>query len=401
MDHGAHKVLESATFRTLHAQNFSRASTQASYVLTDLLERYLTLLSSTAGKFAEHAGRGRSIGVRDAVCALDELGVGIDELKDWCVSEGGEMSGSFGLDCPSSLAHLADGLKQDTDDAFPLHYRPLDDITNERPPDDESEADADAEEEDYETMMDTDVNRAVRSQSRASSPSTSTTRPSYSLPQIQTTFSSPHGHQPLTLLCLQYPTPVHLLGNAHARLAGRPRSTFPISYLHFLRCRLTWDEWLMERQLETVTAEVYYTNKGRATRLLVAGAGTTWLDIGLVKTEIQGQTSISNPTAPVVAAAVSAAQVVTSSDYLSQVPYSESTLSSVPEWHLPQPAPPPSTAPISTRLATPRRSPLLSKRTTTSSRIPLSPTPRTHMATRIPTAIPTLPMASAIRCATK
>lgn len=97
MDHGAHKILESATFRTLHAQNFSRASTQASYVLTDLLERYLTLLSSTAGRFAEHAGRGRNIGVRDAVGALDELGVGVDELRDWWVSEGGEMSGRYGI----------------------------------------------------------------------------------------------------------------------------------------------------------------------------------------------------------------------------------------------------------------------------------------------------------------
>ncbi|KAF7420777.1 hypothetical protein PC9H_011295 [Pleurotus ostreatus] len=325
MDHGAHKILESATFRTLHAQNFSRASSQASYVLTDLLERYLTLLSSTAGKFAEHAGRGRSIGVRDAVCALDELGVGVDELRDWCVSEGGEMSGRYGIKgawLGEFNAHLADGLKQDTDDAFPLHYRPLDDITNGRPPGDEPEADADAEDDDYEMMMDTDVNVLETS-----------------APFIQTTFSSPHGHQPLTLPL----SPISNPGSPSRKRARTASWQAPQHVPNFLP------------PFPTMSTDV-----GPPASLSQEPA-QPGLDIGLVKMEIQGQSSIPNPTAPVVAAAVSAAQVVTSSDYLSQVPYSESTLSSVPEWHLPQPPPPPSTAPISTRLPTPQTEPAFIK----------------------------------------
>ena len=41
MDNGAKKILETVAIKTLHAHNFSRSSTQANQVLTDLLSRYL------------------------------------------------------------------------------------------------------------------------------------------------------------------------------------------------------------------------------------------------------------------------------------------------------------------------------------------------------------------------
>jgi len=91
MDSGAHKLLESATQRTLHAHAFSRSSTQASSVLTDLLSRYLALLTSTCAKYAQHAAR-TNLNVRDAIGALDELGVNLDELKDYCATEGKELN---------------------------------------------------------------------------------------------------------------------------------------------------------------------------------------------------------------------------------------------------------------------------------------------------------------------
>jgi Wiskott-Aldrich syndrome protein len=90
MDGGSYKLLESATHRTLHAHSFSRASSQASHVLTDLLSRYLTLLSSTCAKYAHHAGR-TGLTARDAIGALDELGVGLEELSEYCSSEGREL----------------------------------------------------------------------------------------------------------------------------------------------------------------------------------------------------------------------------------------------------------------------------------------------------------------------
>jgi histone H3/H4 len=91
MDGGAQKLLEEVTIRTLHAQNFSRSSTQASLVLTDLLSRYLTLLTSLCGQYAGHSGRNR-INARDVVVALDELGVNVDELKEFCSTEGLELN---------------------------------------------------------------------------------------------------------------------------------------------------------------------------------------------------------------------------------------------------------------------------------------------------------------------
>ena len=90
MDVGSYKLLESATHRTLHAHSFSRTSSQASHVLTDLLSRYLMLLSSTCAKYAHHAGR-TGLTARDAIGVLDELGLGLEELSEYCSSEGREL----------------------------------------------------------------------------------------------------------------------------------------------------------------------------------------------------------------------------------------------------------------------------------------------------------------------
>lgn len=91
MDTGAKKLLESATYKTLHAHNFSRSSSQATLVLTDLLSRYMTLLTSTCAKYAEHAGR-LNVSIKDTASALDELGVGVEDLKEYCASEARELS---------------------------------------------------------------------------------------------------------------------------------------------------------------------------------------------------------------------------------------------------------------------------------------------------------------------
>ncbi len=91
MDNAAQKLLESATHRTLHASNFSRSSSQASLVLSDLLSRYLALLSSTCAKYAQHAGRTK-LTPMDALSALDELGVSLDELKEYGSTEGIELN---------------------------------------------------------------------------------------------------------------------------------------------------------------------------------------------------------------------------------------------------------------------------------------------------------------------
>lgn len=91
MDAGAKKLLETATIETLHANGFSRASTQATQVLTDLLSRYLSLLAATCAKYAEHAGRLR-LSARDTVSALGELGLDVQELSEYVATEGRELA---------------------------------------------------------------------------------------------------------------------------------------------------------------------------------------------------------------------------------------------------------------------------------------------------------------------
>lgn len=90
METNAFKLLESTTIKTLHAHSFTRSSTQASLVLTDLLSRYLSLLTSTCAQYAQHAGR-TNLTARDALLALDEMGVNVDELGDYASVEGVEL----------------------------------------------------------------------------------------------------------------------------------------------------------------------------------------------------------------------------------------------------------------------------------------------------------------------
>jgi histone H3/H4 len=91
MENGSFKLLESATQRTLHAQNFTRTSTQASIVLTDLLSRYIALLANTCAKYASQAGRS-NLTTSDAISALQEAGLSMEDLADYARSEGREMA---------------------------------------------------------------------------------------------------------------------------------------------------------------------------------------------------------------------------------------------------------------------------------------------------------------------
>ncbi|KAF9029534.1 hypothetical protein BDZ89DRAFT_1065316 [Hymenopellis radicata] len=163
MDNASQKLLESATHRTLHATGFARSSSQASLVLTDLLSRYLTLLTSTCAKYAQHGGRTR-LSSRDAISALDEMGVSLDELKDFGLTEGLELnryaikSSRRAEDLNEFRAQLSEGLKQDLDDAIPLHYAPFEGIEEQDEEDDyeDDHMSVDDEVPSAETRMDED-----------------------------------------------------------------------------------------------------------------------------------------------------------------------------------------------------------------------------------------------------
>lgn len=84
------QILHTTTTRTLHAHNFNKSSTQATHTLTDALSRYLAVLAETCAQYAQHAGR-TGVTIRDALAALEEIGVGVDELREYAESEARDM----------------------------------------------------------------------------------------------------------------------------------------------------------------------------------------------------------------------------------------------------------------------------------------------------------------------
>lgn len=91
MEVGSSKILESVVQRTLHAHNFSRSSSQAVQVLSDLLARYLSLLSLTCAQYAQHAGR-TDMSIYDVILSMEELGLTPEDLVGFYESDGKELA---------------------------------------------------------------------------------------------------------------------------------------------------------------------------------------------------------------------------------------------------------------------------------------------------------------------
>jgi len=108
-------ILDSVILKILHAHSFSRTSSQASGVLSNLVSRYLVLLSSVSGGYAELAGRSK-VNIWDVLSSLGELGVTLEELDEYAASEGKEL----GRYASSSTRRLDDILEFRSN--FPDHY---------------------------------------------------------------------------------------------------------------------------------------------------------------------------------------------------------------------------------------------------------------------------------------
>lgn len=120
MENTAHAHLHRATLRTLHSHNFTSSSSIASHTLTTLYASYLDLLARACAARAQHAGR-TGVGWADAVGALEEVGVTIEELDGWGRTEAGEVGRKYvvaakdkdfyGLDRDKEKAKAGDGGK--------------------------------------------------------------------------------------------------------------------------------------------------------------------------------------------------------------------------------------------------------------------------------------------------
>ncbi|KAJ7774720.1 hypothetical protein B0H16DRAFT_1508051 [Mycena metata] len=131
MEAGSYKLLESATQRSVHAAGFSRASASTTTLLTDLLARYLTLLASSAARYAQHANR-TVVTPADTLSALHDLGFDLTDLKDY-IAEGRELGRYAGVGRAREKGEVV------------LEYAPL-------PIYDEEENDDEEEEEDEEEL---------------------------------------------------------------------------------------------------------------------------------------------------------------------------------------------------------------------------------------------------------
>ncbi|KAF4612033.1 hypothetical protein D9613_003808 [Agrocybe pediades] len=314
MESGAHKLLESAVQRTLHAHAFSRSSSQASSVLTDLLSRYLALLTSTCAKYSQHAGR-TGLTVRDAIGALDELGVSMEELSEYCATEGKELN-RYALysarrveDLHEFKSQLVDGLRQDRDDAIPLEYAycpPK--LLEEEEEDDDEESEEDEEEQEVNNARKPDILTAgsdmdvdsspARTEALRKRPPSRPTTPTLPLSPISNPSSSPQ------------------------RKRARTANWEPPEYIpDFLPPFPTTSEDAPPSPLALGPA---------AHDQPVIPPPTAQIpEVKLEKQPVTLSQSLTSAAA---------------SDILVQVPYSQSSLASVPEWHLPSAAPPPPNA---------------------------------------------------------
>ncbi|KAI9455404.1 hypothetical protein F5148DRAFT_984747 [Russula earlei] len=288
MDASAHKLLETVVLKTLHAHSFTRSSSQASLTLSDLLSRYLVLLATTCSQYAQHAGR-LNITVKDAMCALDELGVSMDELHEYCGTEGDELARYSGHcakrqeDLVEFKASLASGLPVGRD-SIPLIWAPLLDSYLEEV-EEENEGDGGDEEEE----KDEDAT-ATRSTSLPC-------RKTFGGRQLMPPPPQPPSTPPLPLSPVSNPT-------SPTRKRPRTESWRPPPHIPCFLPPFPVERPSLEPEDPSLP-------------LPVEPSSSTQISSSKIE-----------PTAPRVSSANPA-------DYTTIIPYSLSNLASTPEWHLP------------------------------------------------------------------
>lgn len=308
-------MIETIILKTLHAHSFTRSSTQASLALTDLLSQYLVLLATTCSQYAQHAGR-LNITVRDAMSALDELGVSMDELHEYCGTEGDELArysahcGKRQEDLSEFKASLAAGLPVERE-SIPLIWAPLPDSYLEDV--DEEDEDEEEEREDDVEMMDATIAREGKGHVYVP--------PSISQDVAGRQLSPPR--PPSTP-----PLPLSPVSNPTSPTRKRPRT----------------ESWRPPPHVPSFFPPfpVERSSLEPESLSLPPPGGPSTSSTQLLPSKIEPATSLTR---------VSSANPA---DYTTIVPYSLSNLASTPEWHLPSTLreprapvdPPPSQLPI-------------------------------------------------------
>ncbi|EJF60090.1 hypothetical protein DICSQDRAFT_137672 [Dichomitus squalens LYAD-421 SS1] len=302
MDASAKKILETVATKTLHAHGFSKSSTHANLVLADVTSRYLAFLAQTVAKYAEHAGR-HHISVCDAVEAIDELGTSVDELKDYCATEGKDMaryathSAKRLEDLAELKAQLAVGLSHDEDDLIPLEWGPV--------PDD---APSEEESSEYEDEIATPSDEVAKAEVMMVDPQ--------------------HAHS--EDIAMEGEPAVPLKQPLPRRIPTPPLPPSPISRSPSPpRKRQRTASWnhpeYIPDFLPPFPTDGESQRDGSPHPIAPSDSASLPNNTGVVKDE--------RPPTPPLQAQVSTAS--SSADYLTPIPYEQSSLASLPAWHLP------------------------------------------------------------------
>ncbi|CED82832.1 Bromodomain transcription factor [Phaffia rhodozyma] len=104
-------ILRLIALHHLAQHGFSASHAQASLALTDVLARFLSLLSSESGSFAESAGR-TQVSLQDGIACVESLGISVGDLEAvWRGDDRSRVESAIGL-----KHYLNEGLDLDTSD---------------------------------------------------------------------------------------------------------------------------------------------------------------------------------------------------------------------------------------------------------------------------------------------
>ena len=89
------EIIRRATHQTLASAGFEKSSRIGGDVLADVFKEYLMFLGKSAQEAATNAGRTK-VNTTDILVAFEDLGINLEELREWAKTEGKVLGGYAG-----------------------------------------------------------------------------------------------------------------------------------------------------------------------------------------------------------------------------------------------------------------------------------------------------------------
>ncbi|CAI2175066.1 6094_t:CDS:2 [Funneliformis geosporum] len=109
------EIIRRATHQTLASAGFEKSSRISGDVLADVLKEYLMFLGKSAQEAATNAGRTK-VNTADVLVAFEDLGINLEELREWSKTEGKVLGGYAGRKPTLLKDLLRSGLSSETEE---------------------------------------------------------------------------------------------------------------------------------------------------------------------------------------------------------------------------------------------------------------------------------------------